>query len=217
MSGPWEKWRHRRLQILLSAYLDQQLRAGEQLRVEAHLQRCAACRRELEELRATVRLLQQVPQPALPRSFVLRAAPTPSPAWGAGGLVRLLRPMQAAAVAAVVVLMAVALGDVGGVLPRDAGGLALLEERRAATEAAPEADVSETAAPEIMAAEGPPESGEPVEEADLDESLLPQPAPGVEPTSSRYVVYLEVTILALATLLVAVALALRFRTRTAGN
>jgi anti-sigma factor RsiW len=56
----------------LSAYLDKQpLSAEEQSQVEAHLKTCELCQQELADLRQTVALLHALPQPALPRSFVL--------------------------------------------------------------------------------------------------------------------------------------------------
>ena len=61
----------------LSAFLDGQLSPEEQTQTEAHLQSCAVCQQQLAELRHTVALLHALPQPALPRSFVLpTAAPT---------------------------------------------------------------------------------------------------------------------------------------------
>lgn len=56
----------------LSALLDNQPEeAGEAYR--RHLASCQQCQQELAELRQTVNLLRALPQPALPRSFVLPA------------------------------------------------------------------------------------------------------------------------------------------------
>ena len=55
----------------LSAFLDKQLSAEEQSVVEAHLQNCQRCQDALARLRQTALLLNALPQPALPRSFVL--------------------------------------------------------------------------------------------------------------------------------------------------
>jgi anti-sigma factor RsiW len=56
----------------LSAYLDKRpLSAEEQNQVEAHLKTCEQCQQELADLRHTVALLHALPQPALPRSFML--------------------------------------------------------------------------------------------------------------------------------------------------
>jgi Putative zinc-finger len=55
----------------LSAFLDKQLSAEEQTICETHLQSCQQCQIALLGLRQTVALLQALPQPELPRSFVL--------------------------------------------------------------------------------------------------------------------------------------------------
>lgn len=55
----------------LSAYLDGELEDGERKQLEAHLVDCAACQRELAELRQMRQILRALPKPALPRSFTL--------------------------------------------------------------------------------------------------------------------------------------------------
>lgn len=55
----------------LSAALDGMLAPSEQAALDAHLATCEACSRELEELRQVRALLRSVPEPALPRSFLL--------------------------------------------------------------------------------------------------------------------------------------------------
>lgn len=55
----------------LSAALDGMLTPEEQAELDAHLAGCESCRRELEELRQVRSLLRAVPEPALPRSFLL--------------------------------------------------------------------------------------------------------------------------------------------------
>jgi predicted anti-sigma-YlaC factor YlaD len=55
----------------LSASLDGQVSSEEQTRWDRHLQTCEQCRQGLASLRQTVALLHALPQPALPRSFVL--------------------------------------------------------------------------------------------------------------------------------------------------
>jgi hypothetical protein len=70
----------------LSAYLDGMLDANARARLEAHLADCAACRQQLAELRRVRALMRALPQPALPRSFLLpveapqpaSSAPTPA-------------------------------------------------------------------------------------------------------------------------------------------
>jgi hypothetical protein len=58
---------------LLSAYLDQQLEAEEQAHLEARLLVEPLLRAELEELRATVQIFQELQPMPLPRSFTLAA------------------------------------------------------------------------------------------------------------------------------------------------
>jgi hypothetical protein len=55
----------------LSAALDGMLPPDEQAALDAHLAGCVTCARELEELRQVRSLLRAMPQPALPRSFLL--------------------------------------------------------------------------------------------------------------------------------------------------
>jgi hypothetical protein len=58
---------------LISAYLDGELTAAEQAEVEARLQNDAELRRELQSLRQTVTLIQQLPARSAPRNFTLDA------------------------------------------------------------------------------------------------------------------------------------------------
>lgn len=58
----------------LSAYLDGQLSSQELSIWDMHLNTCQECQQMLEELRETVVLLHALPQPTLPRSFVLPAS-----------------------------------------------------------------------------------------------------------------------------------------------
>ena len=74
----------------LSAYIDGQLSSEEQTQTEAHVQTCAVCQQQLAELRQTVALLHALPQPPLPRSFVL---PTAEPALAASRSTRPARPL----------------------------------------------------------------------------------------------------------------------------
>lgn len=65
----------------LSALLDNQLSPQEQPAYNAHLQTCQRCQQALADLKQTVALLHALPQPTLPRSFVLpasQAVPTPA-------------------------------------------------------------------------------------------------------------------------------------------
>ena len=74
----------------LSAYIDGQLSPEEQTQTEIHLQNCVVCQQQLAELRQTVALLHALPQPPLPRSFVL---PTAEPALVPSQATRTARPL----------------------------------------------------------------------------------------------------------------------------
>lgn len=63
----------------LSALLDNELDEQERAELTAHLSTCAECRAELESLRRTSALVRALPEPALPRSFVLPLDATPVP------------------------------------------------------------------------------------------------------------------------------------------
>lgn len=103
-------FRHRRqegcgkIRSLLSQFIDQQLNAVESDAVRFHVEVCEACRRELQTLQATTKLLRRMPAASVPRSFTLAEAPArrraftfniPQPAW-----------LQTAAVAALILLVA---------------------------------------------------------------------------------------------------------------
>ena len=55
----------------LSALLDKEASAEEQAQWEGHLSTCPQCQRALTALRQAVAMLHALPQPTLPRSFVL--------------------------------------------------------------------------------------------------------------------------------------------------
>jgi len=59
----------RRVGDNLSAYLDGELRGEARREVEEHLAQCAACRKELEDLKATWQLLDDLEAPIVPRTF----------------------------------------------------------------------------------------------------------------------------------------------------
>ena len=63
----------------LSAYLDEALAPDERSLVDAHLEGCAECRRELVALRGTVALLQRVEPARAPVGFVDRAVAAARP------------------------------------------------------------------------------------------------------------------------------------------
>lgn len=102
---------HRRAERLLSAYLDTELSSEEMSDIRSHLAGCPDCRAEMEELRATRRLLSSLEPPDLPGEFAAdlslrlgRRAPGlwgwQTPAWG-------LRPATVFAVLALVLVLVV--------------------------------------------------------------------------------------------------------------
>ena len=130
--------KHARLQNNLSPYVDGRLTASETTVLEAHIALCEACRRELDELRATASALRGLPQAEAPRSFAIRpgmlerramAAARRTPALGAG--MRLAGAAVAAALA-VVLVGDLTLGDGNGGAQREAGGQAATESRTSA-------------------------------------------------------------------------------------
>ncbi len=109
--------RHRAFREDLSAYLDGQLSEREKRRLEEHLSDCAACRRELDELRAVVEAVRSLAAAPVPRSFAIEPAAVPRPAAAR-------RPSLAlgALSAAALVVFAVLLG--GDLLTQPGGGRA---------------------------------------------------------------------------------------------
>ena len=68
---------HRKVQELLSSYLDGEVSPDERILTERHLAHCQECARSLANLEATVWLLKGLPSVSPPRSFVLSPAPSP--------------------------------------------------------------------------------------------------------------------------------------------
>ena len=62
-------WKNKKL---LAAYLEECLPRLQQRSVARHLETCAECRDELEQLRGVGALLKQLPAPALPSDFQFR-------------------------------------------------------------------------------------------------------------------------------------------------
>jgi anti-sigma factor RsiW len=58
--------KHSEIRARLNDYIDRDLSPDERSRVDAHLEGCGECRRELSELRDTVSLLRRLPEPSLP-------------------------------------------------------------------------------------------------------------------------------------------------------
>ena len=108
--------RHRRRRDQLSAYIDGELDASATERLEGHLAECGRCRQEMEQLRATVAALQELPAVGPPRSFTLspgRVGPRP-PMPVASPLAFGARIAAAGVAAALAVVLVVDLGDFGG-------------------------------------------------------------------------------------------------------
>ena len=102
---------------LLSDYLDQRLSPTERQRVDAHIQTCWECRRELQGLQETVYLLRNTPALPVPRSFALTASLVAAPP-STGLYLMGVRGALAVAVALVVVLVGDGLGLLGPSQPQ---------------------------------------------------------------------------------------------------
>lgn len=59
----------KKTQNYFSSYLDQSLSQEKVILVEKHLEKCDACRQELEDLKETVHLIKTLPECPLPRGF----------------------------------------------------------------------------------------------------------------------------------------------------
>jgi hypothetical protein len=110
--------RHRRFRGLLSAYIDEQLSRNDARAVEAHVEGCGACRRELDEVRAAVMAVRDLPQMDVPRSFILSpeqvAQPIASPLPSTPPLAFGMRLAGAALAFALAVVLVADFGDFGG-------------------------------------------------------------------------------------------------------
>ena len=153
-------------QDTLSEYLDGRLQGRTLERVELQLSDCDACRQELDELRATVAMMQQLPMEAPRRSFVM-SAPPPEPAPS-----RPIRPLRApnwvyagaASVAALAVVVTVAALAIGGLQSNlvmyDAAPQAISGESAIELAARPEnmSRAAESESAPVSAAAAPPET-----------------------------------------------------------
>ncbi len=115
---------HIRLERQLSAYLDEQLTAGEAAEVRRHLAECTACHEELERLRTVKHLLGALPDREPPQELwaelrreLVQPAPPVWERWIEGVRALARRPAIAAAAVAVVVAL-VALPVVRGQFAR---------------------------------------------------------------------------------------------------
>jgi hypothetical protein len=149
----------------LSAYLDEALSPEERSLVDAHLEGCAECRRELEALRGTIALLQRVEPARAPVGFVDRvvAAARPRPWYRRAADAVFLPlsvklPLEAAAVV-MVGLLAVYLFERSPELQRAAREVAPRQEAAApAKEKAAEPLVDKTAPSPAPAPPAPAEA-----------------------------------------------------------
>ncbi|MGB8646689.1 MAG: zf-HC2 domain-containing protein [Anaerolineae bacterium] len=78
---------HDYVESRLSAYIDGQLPEDERIQVRKHLGECSQCQASLDSLGWTIKLVKQLPVPALPRQFTL-PVPETSPAPAATGWLR---------------------------------------------------------------------------------------------------------------------------------
>ena len=60
---------HSEIRAQLSEYLERDLDPDRRSLITAHLESCAACGRELHELRSTVSLLRRLPEPGHPQGL----------------------------------------------------------------------------------------------------------------------------------------------------
>ncbi len=144
----------------LSEYLDGRLQGSALARVDQQLTACQLCREELESLRSTITMLQELPQEAPRRSFVM-TAPPPMPARAtssASQFPNFLRVPQwayaGAASVAVIVFVALISADATGLL--SPGGASQFQGQPTAITQQLE---SQAAAP--VAAQAPPEDTAP--------------------------------------------------------
>ena len=91
----------------LAEYMDGRLGAVARTRVDQQLASCADCREELEELQATVALLQQLPVEPVPRSFTLPVPPARPASLRPSAPLRMPQWVYAGAASAAAVVLAV--------------------------------------------------------------------------------------------------------------
>lgn len=91
---------------LLNAYVDGRVNATERKEIRGHLETCAECRQELNELRATVRLLNGLPVYRPRRSFQLSAAQFGTTAKPTG-IIQFLPVVRSLSIAAVIAFLVI--------------------------------------------------------------------------------------------------------------
>ncbi len=162
--------RHRRFRSQLSAYIDGELDPPAAARLEAHLGECAPCRTELEQLRATVAALRELPEAEAPRSFALspERAAVRRPAVPAAPLAFGARMAAAGVAVALAAVLVVDVGDLGGNgATEEVSAPRLMADREADEE---EKEAAGEAAPEPYGTPAPSEAG--------DVEDVPLPGPG---------------------------------------
>ena len=130
----------------LAEYMDGRLAAAARTRVDQDLASCASCREELEELRTTVSMLQQLPEESVPRSFAMAAPPPQQAAPRAYTPMRMPQWVYAGAASAAAVVLAV-------LISADATGLLKPESPPVAREFAAAAQVAPSSADQASAIE----------------------------------------------------------------
>jgi hypothetical protein len=154
---------HAELNDLVNAYLDGELDAAERARLETHLSACAACRLELEQLRATRGALRALPPLRAPRPFTI-AAPAREAHPPAGLAAGWLRPLAwtwrlgSVAAAACLIMAWIAAGPVA---PSGNASVAARPAASGPAEADPrlslaDRDASQRVAPQRAAGSGAP-------------------------------------------------------------
>lgn len=168
----------------MSEYLDDRLQGGALARVDQQLASCRVCREELESLRATVTMLQDLPVDAPQRSFTMAAPPAePVPARSSP----LLRAPQwvyagAASVAAIVLVILVS-ADATGLLAPDKPDDVIAVEATKSVQV--EAGVIEDGTEGRDQAKPPPAAAAPVAEESAVEDSLPSVAMAAEAEPMR--------------------------------
>jgi hypothetical protein len=176
--------------VLLSTYIDGELEPVERDRLEQRLESEPLLRQELESLRETTVLLQELPPIQTPRSFTLDPATTPRRRsvlafWGRGqrGIWQ-MSGLAAALVLALWVTGAVLLSQGGGMqtaaVPERASGIGQQDDAAAAEPAAPDALPALTEAPpeETTGAAVAMEEAAEAEEAEVEEAAEAEDAEG---------------------------------------
>ncbi len=155
------KSKHRHIKPeTLNEYLDGRLSGNALAKIESRLQACDSCRVELEELRATITAVQQLPMEQPRRSFVM-AAPPPmpvparqsfpvrAPTWAYAG---------AASIAVVALAVLVSVDATGGLSPAAESPEAVVATAPQNRAIAPEAAATAVASPMAAAAQAQKEA-----------------------------------------------------------